>query len=226
MGATVQSVSTLVLALGIVLCGVNPPYVFAGPYGEEMTKCLVRSVTASDRSHLAKWLFVTMARSPDLESMLSLSPEQRDRIDRNAAASLTRLLGDSCGSETQHAIRYELDAGLHAYQEFLQSIERDIASSPAATQGVKDFAQSLDQEKLEGALLSPRNPAPFTRHAASCPKRSSPAFPKEAVTANIRSGHVKAVLLIDEKGNIVDAGILASDPPGVFDRAVRAAVFG
>ena len=49
---------------------------------------------------------------------------------------------------------------------------------------------------------------------------SAPAFPREAIRAGIRNGHVVAQVLIDETGNVNGVTIVKADPPGVFDRVV------
>ena len=46
-------------------------------------------------------------------------------------------------------------------------------------------------------------------------------FPREAIRAHIEKGRVNAVLTIDDKGNVTDVRIVSSEPPRVFDRAVR-----
>jgi protein TonB len=68
----------------------------------------------------------------------------------------------------------------------------------------------------------PAPPAkPAIRQGVSCSKREAPTFPREAIRAQVQRGRVNAVLTIDEKGNVSDLRIASSDPPRVFDRAVR-----
>ena len=64
-------------------------------------------------------------------------------------------------------------------------------------------------------------PKPAIRQGVSCTKKDAPSFPREALRANIQRGKVNAILTIDEKGNVADVRITSSDPPRVFDRAVR-----
>jgi protein TonB len=51
-----------------------------------------------------------------------------------------------------------------------------------------------------------------------------PSYPREAIRAGVQKGRVVARLSIDEKGNVTDINIIASEPPRVFDKAVRAAL--
>ncbi len=70
-------------------------------------------------------------------------------------------------------------------------------------------------------VAPPAPPKPAIRQGVSCSKRESPAFPREAIRAQVQKGRVNAILTIDEKGNVADVRIASSDPPRVFDRVVR-----
>lgn len=51
-----------------------------------------------------------------------------------------------------------------------------------------------------------------------------PVYPRDAIRANIAKGKVVVRVQVDEKGNVIDLQILVSEPPRVFDRAVRNAI--
>ena len=70
-------------------------------------------------------------------------------------------------------------------------------------------------------VAPPAPPKPAIRQGVSCPKRDAPSFPREAMKARVEKGKVDAILTIDEKGNVAEVRIVGSDPPRVFDRAVR-----
>ena len=67
----------------------------------------------------------------------------------------------------------------------------------------------------------PAPPKPAVRQGVSCTKRDAPSFPREALRANVQRGKVNAILTIDENGSVADVRITSSEPPRVFDRAVR-----
>jgi periplasmic protein TonB len=71
------------------------------------------------------------------------------------------------------------------------------------------------------AVVAPPAPKPAIRQGVSCTKMEKPTFPREAIKAQVQRGRVDAILTIDEKGNVADVRITTSDPPRVFDRAVR-----
>lgn len=56
--------------------------------------------------------------------------------------------------------------------------------------------------------------------AVVCTK-TAPRFPREAARARVAAGRVSAFFTVDEGGAMADVQIVASEPPGVFDEAVR-----
>ncbi|MGC1818590.1 MAG: TonB family protein, partial [Casimicrobiaceae bacterium] len=72
----------------------------------------------------------------------------------------------------------------------------------------------------------PAPPKPAIRQSVSCSQRESPPFPRDAIRREIRKGKVVAILTIDGKGNVSNVDITSSQPPRVFDRAVRDTLSG
>jgi hypothetical protein len=139
----------------VLLSLIVTTHAIAGPYGDDMAKCLVKASTADDRSVFIKWLFASIALHPDVRSMATITPQQRDDFNRRAAALFQRLLTDSCRSETQLAIRYEGAAIVqYAFQVFGQAAARDLFSSGDVAAGMNDLAKYIDQEKIK-ALSAP-----------------------------------------------------------------------
>src|SRR6266545_1302468 len=71
-------------------------------------------------------------------------------------------------------------------------------------------------------VAPPAPPKPAVQQAAVvCPQQEKPPIPREAFRRNIERGEVVAMLTIDEKGSVIDVNITSSNPPGMFDRAVK-----
>jgi hypothetical protein len=79
----------------------------AGPYADDMAKCLVKAASTEDRGIFMRWLFAAMALHPEVASMAAVSPQQRDDLNKRTGALIQKLLTESCRSETQQAVRYE-----------------------------------------------------------------------------------------------------------------------
>jgi protein TonB len=67
----------------------------------------------------------------------------------------------------------------------------------------------------------PPPPKPAIRRGIQRIGGDNPDYPKEAARAGINSGRVVARLHIDENGNVTQVEIVSSEPPRVFDKAVR-----
>jgi protein TonB len=67
-------------------------------------------------------------------------------------------------------------------------------------------------------------PKPAVRRGIVRVSGEDPTYPREAIRAGVPKGRVVARLQIDEKGNVTEVNIISSEPPRVFDKAVRAAL--
>jgi protein TonB len=70
----------------------------------------------------------------------------------------------------------------------------------------------------------PPPPKPAVRRGIVPIEREDPVYPREAIKAGVEKGRVLARLQIDERGNVTDVQIVSSNPPRVFERAVRDAL--
>ena len=140
-------------ALSLVL--LSPELAVAGPYSDELAKCLVRSTTDADKNYLVKWIFAAAALHPAVKSIASVSDAQRDELNKNTAKLVERLVTESCKSETREAVRYEGSSTFQAsFQVLGQVAGRGLFSDPGVARSMGDFEKHFDKQKLE-RLLSP-----------------------------------------------------------------------
>ena len=69
-------------------------------------------------------------------------------------------------------------------------------------------------------------PKPAVRRGVVRLSGDDPSYPREAIRAGVQKGRVVARLQIDEKGLVTEVNIVSSEPRGVFDKVVRAALEG
>lgn len=103
-------VASIVVALIVLLTRT----VFAGPYSDQLAKCLVRSTSEEDKNELVKWMFAALASHPEVKSMAAISETQREELNEKTANLMMRLLTESCRFETQEALKYEGQSTLEA----------------------------------------------------------------------------------------------------------------
>jgi hypothetical protein len=141
---------TFVRSLLVTVSMAASMHAVAGPYGDDMAKCLVKAATPDDQTVFIKWLFAAIALHPDVASMASISSQQRDDFSKRAGALFQRLLTESCRSETQQAIRYEGPATIqYAFQVFGQAAAGNLFANPSVAAGMKDLAKYIDQDKIK-----------------------------------------------------------------------------
>ena len=140
----------LVRSLLVTLSIFASMHAVAGPYGDDMAKCLVKAASPDDRTVFIRWLFAAIALHPDVASMATISNKQRDDFNKGAGALFQRLLTESCRSEAQRAIRYEGPATIqYAFQVFGQAAAGNLFANPTVAAGMKDLAKYIDQDKIK-----------------------------------------------------------------------------
>ena len=78
------------------LLNISNKPIFAGPFGDEMAKCLVTSTNKRDKTKLIKWIFRVYGDHPEVAYMIDLSDREKKVIDKDVANIFTRLLSEDC----------------------------------------------------------------------------------------------------------------------------------
>lgn len=122
----------------------------AGPFADDMARCLVNSTSPQDRAVLVRWIFGMMSLHPDLTGMSSISTKQRDEMTKSAGALFQRLLLESCRSQTQQALQNEGPQTIqYAFQVLGQVATRGLLTDSHVMDGAKDLAKYIDEEQLK-----------------------------------------------------------------------------
>ena len=109
----------------------------AGPYSDELGKCLVASTTTADKGALVKWMFATAALHPAVKSIASVTPAERTGFNRDTARLFERLVTESCKAQTLEAMKYEGAVALQvAFQLLGQVAARELFADPAVAGGI------------------------------------------------------------------------------------------
>lgn len=129
----------------------------AGPYTDDLSKCLVRSTTEQQKAVLVEWVFAIAALHPTVKPLSSVSDTKRTELNKSVAALFTTLLTDSCRQETHDAVKYEGTGAIQTSFALLGQVAMtDLFSNPSVAQGLGAFAQYLDKAKFDSVF--PPNP--------------------------------------------------------------------
>ncbi len=126
---------------------------FAGPYTDDLTKCLVESTTVSDRVKFVKWMFFAISMHPVAKNYASISEEQILETSKQTANLVMKLLTESCREKAQKAIKYEGQTALQkSFQTLGQIAAQDIFTNPEVAAVMSGLEKNLDGEKLRSTL--------------------------------------------------------------------------
>lgn len=144
----------IVAGLGCIFAASTHQAV-AGPFADDMAKCMVNSTSVADRADLVRWMFSAMVLNPDLASMASIPAKERDELATKAANLFSRLMFDSCKSQVQQAVRNEGPQTIaYAFQILGEVAARGIMADPHVTQSLQALGKSIDQTKLKSLMAA------------------------------------------------------------------------
>ena len=75
------------LALATLATGAH-----AGPFSDEMSKCLVRSTSDADKTLLIRWIFTAIATHPDVKELSNVTPAVSEQLSKDAANLFADLI--------------------------------------------------------------------------------------------------------------------------------------
>lgn len=137
---------SIIVAASLSLSGLA----HAGVYSDDMARCLVASTSSKDKTDLVRWIFANAALHPDVANVSSVSSEARDKLDRDIAALLERLVTDVCRKQSDEAFRYEGATAFHdSFGVLGQVAMQELMSNKDVAAGFQTFAKYLDNAKFE-----------------------------------------------------------------------------
>lgn len=152
-----QRIKTAVIGAALSITLFASQSALAGPYSDEMAKCLVTSTSEADKNFLVKWMFAAAALHPAVKSISSVSDAQRNELNMRTAKLFEKLLTESCKSQVQQALKYEGQSTIEsAFQVLGQVAARGLFSDPAVNGFIAQLGNHIDKQKLESVLGAPK----------------------------------------------------------------------
>jgi hypothetical protein len=136
----------LLLATGVSL---------AGPFADDMAKCLVRSTTPADKTTLVQWIVVVMTLHPDVKQFSAVTQEQRDTLNRQVGELMISLLSDRCKTESREALKNEGFGTIESSFGVLGQVAAQALFTHAdVANGLAEFGKAIDGEKMKALIES------------------------------------------------------------------------
>jgi hypothetical protein len=127
-----------------------------GPQPVDALKtCLADNTSGKDRKDLARWIFVGMAAHPEIRQYASANvATATDESSRAMAALVTRLLTDSCLSETRAAMKtgQGSQALQLAFAGLGQLAMQELMADKSVQESMGAFMSHIDQARLTQAI--------------------------------------------------------------------------
>ena len=125
---------------------------FAGPFTDNLSRCLVRSTSDGDIKKLVNWIFRVVADHPHIKNNVGsvYSPTQKTKADVHAAEIFTTLLTETCREEAQEALKYEREIALFKSFETLGQVAMSkMMSDRNVMQSSQEFEKYMDLNKFQ-----------------------------------------------------------------------------
>ena len=124
--------------------------IMAGPFGDDMAKCLVSSTSTKDNILLGKWLVRVYGEHSESKGLTYISDYNKKIIDRDVAKLFTRLLTQDCEFEVKKAYKYEgLSVMGNAFQVLGKVAGKELLEDRNVSKAINKFTEYVDYEKLE-----------------------------------------------------------------------------
>ena len=124
--------------------------IMAGPFGDDMAKCLVSSTSTKDNILLGKWLVRVYGEHSESKGLTYISDYNKKNIDRDVAKLFTRLLTEDCEFEVKKAYKYEgLSVMGNAFQVLGKVAGKELLEDRNVSKAINKFTEYVDYEKLE-----------------------------------------------------------------------------
>jgi hypothetical protein len=125
----------------------------AGPYTDDLAKCLVDSTTAQDRVTLVRWMFIAFAAHPSVASLTTIQPADVDKANAEFGNITMRLLTESCREKTKTAVKFE---GLISIQASFQTLGQvagfELGNSPEVQARMAGIQTQVDSSRIKALL--------------------------------------------------------------------------
>jgi len=124
--------------------------IMAGPFGDDMAKCLVSSTSSKDNILLGRWLVRVYGEHSESKGLVYISDYDKKSIDRDVGKLFTRLLTQDCEFEAKKAYKYEgLSVMSNAFEVLGKVAGKELLADRNVSKAIKKFTEYVDYEKLE-----------------------------------------------------------------------------
>ena len=154
VGQKVSRIAQSILIAAALLGSTQ--FAVAGPTVDQLSDCLVKATTATDKTTVLQWTFVALSTHPDLKSFSNVNEAQKTQLDQKFAQVVQRVIVEQCAAQTKAVIQTEgLQAVGDSFQELGRATGEEILQNPEVKQQLNGLIRYIDLNKLVTTFLTP-----------------------------------------------------------------------
>lgn len=154
VGQKVSRIAQSILIAAALLGSTQ--FAVAGPTVDQLSDCLVKATTATDKTTVLQWTFVALSTHPDLKSFSNVNEAQKNQLDQKFAQVVQRVIVEQCAAQTKAVIQTEgLQAVGDSFQELGRATGEEILQNPEVKQQLNGLIRYIDLNKLVTTFLTP-----------------------------------------------------------------------
>lgn len=147
--------STLAAGLLLATAGAPAP-ALANPSIEAAKVCFSDSTTGRDRKLLGKWIFLALAKHPEISGFSKATATDDEQVSRELAALFMRLVTEDCVEEMKVLARIGgQEAMKMPFQHLGQIAMQELMTNPDVAGNIAAFEKFVDGDKLN-AVFAPQ----------------------------------------------------------------------
>ena len=133
-----------------IICTIFTVPAKANSSVENLSTCLANSTTGKDRKDAVKWIFVAISTHPEIEKLVNITSETRDKYHKLYADLVTRLLTVDCKNEARAAMEKNGTRSLEKSFESLGVVAmQELMNHHEVKASMSKYASFLNKEKLK-----------------------------------------------------------------------------
>ena len=141
------------LVLALILAAVATP-VSAGPYQDDLTKCMVSHTDSSDQRALVRWIVLAFASSSAAQDVVKIDTSKVQEIQVGMATYTERLFLQDCLLEAREAFRYEGESAVvEGFKLISQVAGREAMMDPAVSGILNGYIDLVDEAKFDREIF-------------------------------------------------------------------------
>ncbi|PKO48076.1 MAG: hypothetical protein CVU31_07555 [Betaproteobacteria bacterium HGW-Betaproteobacteria-4] len=143
----------LVAILAVSLFSAIATPSVAGPATEALSVCLADNTTGKDRKDMARWVFIGMSTHPEIQSLSNVTQADRETLDQQMAAMITRLITENCTAQVKLARNKDGSNALKDAFEIIGKLAmQELMSNPNVNSAFTTFTKYVDQNKFSAVF--------------------------------------------------------------------------